>query len=126
FVVELDGGERRLRLAPRQAVGASARQFASFRRLVEIGRPERVRLDADLIDEGQPPRRAGSEHELGTSDDHCCNMTLRIGAEPNGYGLFRQHKGSVSRRLIHCRYSLPLGRPPNRVLMCSVSWSRTA
>ena len=47
-----------------QARGNSPR----LRHLVDVGGPQRVRLDADLIDQGQPARRTGCENEFGTAD----------------------------------------------------------
>ncbi len=76
----LTGCERRLGLAARQAVGAGARQLAAFGRLVDVGRAQRVGLDAGLVDEREAPRRAGGEHEFRTADHADCRE----------YGLMRR------------------------------------
>ena len=60
--------ERRLGLGARQPVGAGARQLAALGRLVDIGRTQRVGLDAGLIDERDPAGRAGGEDEFGPAD----------------------------------------------------------
>ena len=62
--------QRGIRLGPRQAVGAGARQLAAPRRLVDVGRTERVRLDTGLIEQRQAPRRTGSKNEFGAAK-HC-------------------------------------------------------
>ena len=68
FLIEPHDRERRLGFRARQPVGAGARQLALLGHLVDVGGAQRVRLDAGLIDERQPARRAGSEHEFGPAD----------------------------------------------------------
>ena len=60
-------------------VGAGARQFAALRRLVDVGRTQRVGLDADLVDKREPARRAGGENEFGPAD-HGYTLAARRGA----------------------------------------------
>ncbi|MHC2276442.1 hypothetical protein ACVME8_003053 [Bradyrhizobium diazoefficiens] len=67
FVVELHRFQRRIRLGPCEAIGAGARQLASLRRLVDVGRPERIRLDAGLVEQRQAPRRTGGKYEFGAA-----------------------------------------------------------
>ncbi len=61
FLVRAAQLERRFRLGAREAVGAGARQFALEGRLVDIGGPQRIGLDAGLVEQAQPARRTGSE-----------------------------------------------------------------
>ena len=68
LLIELHHGERRLGLAARQPGGAGARQLAPLRRLIDVGRAQRVGLNAGLVDQRQPARRAGGEHEFGAAD----------------------------------------------------------
>jgi hypothetical protein len=72
--------KRDLGLGAREPIGASARQFASLRRLIDIGRAQRVGLDAGLIDERDPARRARSEDELWTADHFCLRHACIEGA----------------------------------------------
>ena len=65
LLVEPHHGERGFGLAAGEPRGAGARQFAPLRRLVDVGRAQRVGLDAGLVDEREPARRAGGEHEFG-------------------------------------------------------------
>ena len=46
-----------------QARGSSPR----FGRLVDVGRAQRVGLDAGLVEQAEPARRTGSENEFGTA-----------------------------------------------------------
>ena len=71
--------ERRFGLVAREPRGAGARQFAALRRLVDIGRPQRIGLDAGLVDQREPARRAGSEHEFRTADHGCTLFVGRSG-----------------------------------------------
>ncbi len=68
LVVELDRFQRRIGLGPREPVGAGARQLAPLRRLVDVGRPERVRLDAGLVEQRQASRRTGGKNEFGAAE----------------------------------------------------------
>ena len=68
FVVDADHGERRFRLRAREAHRAGARQLAAFRRFVDVGGAQRVGIDAGLVDQREPARRAGSQHEFWTAD----------------------------------------------------------
>ena len=68
LVVDAHHGERSLGLHARQPHGAGARQFAAFRRLVDIGRAQRVGLDAGLVDQREPARRAGGKDEFWSAD----------------------------------------------------------
>ena len=68
LVVELHGFERRVGLGARQAIGAGARQLAPLRGLVDIGRAQRVGLDAGLVEQAEPSRRTGSENDFGTAE----------------------------------------------------------
>jgi len=45
-----------------------ARNLTATRALVDIGGLERVRLNAGLINQGEPSRRAGRKHEFGSAD----------------------------------------------------------
>ena len=45
-----------LGLVAREPRGASPRQLALFRGFIDIGRPQRIRLDARLIDKREPAR----------------------------------------------------------------------
>jgi len=61
--------ERRLGLLRRQPCRTGARQLTALRRLVDIGRAQRVGLDAGLVDQREAGRgRAGGEHELRATD----------------------------------------------------------
>src|SRR6266545_1643763 len=73
--------ERGFRLGARQPVGAGARQLTALRRLVEIGRAQRVGLDAGLIDQRDPAGRAGGEDEFGPAD-HFIATKLRLPSLP--------------------------------------------
>ncbi len=64
--------ERRLGLGARQPVGAGARQLAALGGLVDVGRTQRIGLDAGLVDERDPARRAGGEDEFGPADHVMC------------------------------------------------------
>ena len=75
LLVDAHHVERRLRLGAREPGGAGARQLAALRRLVDVGRPQRIGLDAGLVDQRQPARRAGSEHEF-RSADHGCTLSV--------------------------------------------------
>ena len=68
LVIDAHHRERSLGLCARQPVGAGARQLATLRRLVEIGRTQRIGLDAGLVDQMHPAGRAGGEHEFGPAD----------------------------------------------------------
>ena len=68
FVIELHRFQRGIGLGARQPVGAGARQLAPPRRLVDVGRAQRVGLDAGLVEQRQAPRRAGSKYEFGTAE----------------------------------------------------------
>ncbi len=70
LVVELHRGERGFRLGAGEPVGAGPRQLALLGHLVDVGRPQRVGLDADLVDQREPARRAGGKDEFGAADDH--------------------------------------------------------
>ena len=67
FVIELHGFERGVGLGAGQPIGAGARQFAPLRRFVDIGRPQRIGLDAGLVEQAEPSRRTGSENDFGTA-----------------------------------------------------------
>jgi hypothetical protein len=67
FVIELHRFERGVSLGAGQPIGAGARQLAPFRRFVDIGRPQRIGLDAGLVEQTEPPRRTGGENEFGTA-----------------------------------------------------------
>src|SRR5262249_38761665 len=68
FVVDVHHAERGLRLVARQSRRVSARQLAALGRLVDVGGAERVGFDADLINEREPARRAGSKHQFRAAD----------------------------------------------------------
>src|SRR3954463_5997494 len=53
---------------PGEPGGAGARQLTPLRRLVDVGGPERVRLDAGLVEQRQAPRRTGGENECGAAE----------------------------------------------------------
>ena len=67
FVVELHRFERGVGLGAGQPVGAGARQLAPPRGLVDVGRAQRIGLDAGLVEQRQPARRTGGENEFGTA-----------------------------------------------------------
>ena len=67
FVVELHRFERGVRLGAGEAIGAGARQLAPLRGLVDIGRTQRVGLDAGLVEQAEPSRRTGGENEFGAA-----------------------------------------------------------
>jgi hypothetical protein len=80
--------KRDLGLRAREPIGTSARQFASLRRFIDIGRAQRVGLDAGLTDERDPARRARSEDELGTADHFCLRhacIERAVSPEKHGY-----------------------------------------
>jgi hypothetical protein len=60
--------ERGLGLRARKPRRIGARQLALERRLVDVGRQELIRLDAALVEQPEPARRSGGEHELGPAD----------------------------------------------------------
>ncbi len=68
FVIDAHHGKRGFRLLAGEPRGAGARQFAPLRRFVDVGGTQRVRLDANLVDQREPARRAGSEHEFLAAD----------------------------------------------------------
>ena len=76
LVVELYRFKRGRGLRMRQPVRIGAGQFAAARRLVDIDGLERIRLDAGLIDQRQPARRAGGKDEFRATD--------HVRAEANG------------------------------------------
>ena len=47
-----------------EALGEGARMLPALGRLVEIGGQKALRLDADLLQQLQPTRRAGGEHQM--------------------------------------------------------------
>src|ERR1039457_1358991 len=72
-----------------------ARNLAGVRAFVDIRRLDRVRLDAGLIDQREPSRRTGSEHEFGPADHMYCGADrrvkpLRMRAETSGTELVSQ------------------------------------
>ena len=103
---------------PRASRGAGARQLAAQRHLVDVGRPQRIRLDADLVDQGEPARRAGSQHEYGTADDHRCGMPLRQACYRK-CGVFTT--AASNRSAARLPYSLPPACQPKWVLIRSVN-----
>src|SRR6266487_2088971 len=58
-IVDAHHAERRFGLVAREPGGVGARQLAPLRCLVDVGGPQRVGFDADLVDEREPARRAG-------------------------------------------------------------------
>jgi hypothetical protein len=68
LLIDAHHGERGVGLGAREPRRAGARQLAALRRLVDVGGTQRVGLDAGLIDQRQPARRAGSKHEFWTAD----------------------------------------------------------
>ncbi len=67
FVIELHRFERGVGLGAGQPIGAGARQFAPLRGLVDIGRTQRIGLDAGLVEQAEPSRRTGSKNEFGAA-----------------------------------------------------------
>jgi hypothetical protein len=67
LVVELHRFQRGVGLGPRQPVGAGARQLAPLRGLVDVGRAQRIGLDAGLVEQGKASRRTGGENEFGAA-----------------------------------------------------------
>ncbi len=53
------------RLLTGQPFGEPARLFAPVRRFVDLGRQDRIGLDADLRKERKPARRSRPQHETG-------------------------------------------------------------
>ena len=66
-------------LLAREPRGAGAGQFAAFRCLVEVGRTQRIGLDAGLVNKREPARRAGRENEF-RPPDHGHTLAARRGA----------------------------------------------
>jgi hypothetical protein len=58
---------RRQGLEVGQALRQLARQLAPFGRLVDMGWHQMLRLDADLVEQGQPARRGGCQNQVGTA-----------------------------------------------------------
>src|SRR6185437_3328462 len=115
LVVELDAGQRGFRLLAGETGGVGARDLAPARRFIEIGGLERVRLDPGLIDERQPPRRAGCEHEFGAADHAgrvnqsgwALKRTARKLAEVNAYHNMRA-LNEMNGRASDAELTLPL------------------
>src|SRR5947207_14207340 len=59
--------QRGVGLGAGQAIGAGARQLAPLRGLVDIGRPQRIGLDAGLVEQAEPSRRTGSKNDFGAA-----------------------------------------------------------
>jgi hypothetical protein len=68
FVVEPNRIQRGFGLDARQPIGAGARQLTASRRLVDVGRPQRIGLDAGLVEQRQAAGRAGSKNEFGAAE----------------------------------------------------------
>jgi hypothetical protein len=68
LVVDAHHAERGVGLVARQPRGVSAGQLAALGRFVDVGGAECVGFDADLINEREPARRAGSEHQFRAAD----------------------------------------------------------
>ena len=64
-------------LVARQPVGERARQLALLGHLVDVGGQQRVGLDAGLVEQREPPRRAGREHEFGRPIMAVCHQMAR-------------------------------------------------
>ena len=82
FVVELHRFERGIGLGAGQPVGAGARQLAPLRGLVDIGRTQRIGLDAGLIEQadsrrGEPEARTN----LGRPSMRMFDREIRRGLE---------------------------------------------
>ena len=87
LVVELHGFQRRIGLGAGETIGAGARQLAPLRGLIDIGRTQRVGLDAGLVEQAEPSRRTGSENDFGTAKHAGCVGDLdsrEARAEPIG------------------------------------------
>ncbi len=54
----------------------SARQFAFLGRLIDMSRHEMLRLDTDLIEQGQTARRGRCENEIRTAGHQQLQVTL--------------------------------------------------
>ena len=67
-IVDAHHAERCFGLVAREPGGIGARQLAPLRRLVDIGGPQRVGFDADLVDKRKPARRAGGQNQFWTAD----------------------------------------------------------
>src|SRR5215831_18117052 len=142
-VIDADPGKRGRGLSISQPVGADARQLAVERCLVDLGRTQRVRLDAGLVDQAEATRRTGSEDEFGPAD-HEGKLCLRPPPRADGPCPSLENDKRVSaaqwpRKLaemseilnrdetwVACPYSLPAGTLAKRSLMRRRSWSRTA
>ena len=72
FLVQPHRFERRLRLGAGKPRGAGARQFALVGDFVDIRGLQGIRLDAGLVDQGEPAGRTGSENEFGPADHGWC------------------------------------------------------
>src|SRR5664279_6015423 len=93
-----------------------ARNLAAERAFIDIRGLERIRLDAGLIDQREPARRTGSEHEFGPADHVYCGAEwrgkpLRMRAETSGTGLFSQ---LIHSRRPSCSRSAPVSAPSAR------------
>ena len=68
FVIDAHHAERGFRLGTCEPRGIGARQLAAFWGLVDVGGPQCVGFDPDLINEREPAWRAGSENQFWTAD----------------------------------------------------------
>jgi len=56
FIIELHRFERGIGLGTGEAIGAGARQLAAFGGLIDIGRAQRIGLDAGLVEQAETSR----------------------------------------------------------------------
>ena len=68
LIVDAHEFERSLGLGPREAVRAGAGELAALGGFINIGWPQRIGLDACLIDQCDSPGRPGGEDEFGPAD----------------------------------------------------------
>ena len=74
------GGHARLFLRKPQRMAAG--RFPTQRRFIEIGGKKFVRLDADLLQQREPTRRGGGEHEPGTPCRGCVFGSIHAESPP--------------------------------------------
>src|SRR5262249_43345349 len=83
FLVEPDGLQSRLSLGAGNPGCTGRGQFARLRDLVDVSGLQGIRLDAGLVDQGEPARRAGSKDEFGSADHRSGTASGRI-FDPEG------------------------------------------
>jgi hypothetical protein len=70
--------DRGFRLLAGEAHGERAGKLAAFRGLVDLDRLQRVRLEPGLIEESEPARGAGSEHQFRPADHRRVSLCPKV------------------------------------------------